>query len=888
MLDAATVETLHQLICERGQGFEACRRLAEATDTEVAEVVATILDDLCTPLPGALYATGSYGKRWLAPRSDLDLLLLYDEGVPRDVLGAWVKALKSRLRERGHKVAIASRTYDECERLANEDLSIGASMLDARLILPGAQGGVPLAALTRSWLRRNAAVFADAVRTGCRLRHENSGRTVYLLEPNIKTGRGGLRDLQALFWASSVLHDADSFEALARPTGASPDLIAEFRDAADVLLRVRFALHMASKRYANDRLTFEMQERLAAHFGYGTTPEADGRLLHPVESFLRAFYTAADTIATWCMSWQDIWLLPKERYEPVAVGDGLCIRQGLVDFNRQNEAPAQDKIILSARAPSGEVEALSADVRISPLSALAAESLRDNPFEIFEMALEIGHKVHPVAYGHIAFTAQEPIRADARVSWARSMRRILTSSHSNHDIVSALSRLGLLQKVLPEFEVVTGLAIHDVYHVYTVDAHLFRCLDEGRRMLTGSVEREPDRVDSLAATIPSHRWDVLLLACLLHDVGKGRGEDHSVVGARMALAIGPRLGLTQLQTDHLAFLIRQHLLLPQVSQRKDLSDERTIREVALKVRTQRRLDDLTALAAADMRSVAPGNYSAWKAHLLEELHSRVSYVLSHGLEALGEQAVEERELRDWLRRELTQVGGADEAELFATQMPLHYLKLTSPKAQAADFVSFLEAADGVWIHFMEAQELNVTRVAIGASGASTVLPAIASALAMESLDILAASTETTAERSLNLFTIQTRQGRPLKDEKLKERVCQRVVAALAGHDVDELLRTGVQSRLPKRNSPAIEVKTTIDQESSSSHTIVVVRAKDQAGLLWRIVSAFQEAECVISQSKIVTEGARAIDSFYVQDARTGAKLSDSRAETLKVLLNREL
>ncbi|MEL6182319.1 MAG: HD domain-containing protein, partial [Myxococcota bacterium] len=546
---------------------------------EVQQLLAPFAD----PCPVAVYATGSYGRQQVCPGSDIDLLVLYDEAhISTCDLGLWVGGFQTMLRDIGWKVGMATRTSEQCLALAREDLSIAASMLDARLLWHDPQmNTLPweperLSQTIADQLREGdgGRSFVRQVREGSRLRHEKSGRTVYRLEPNIKHGRGGLRDLQALQWSALVLFSASSIGELARMPGFEIVDFEALRDAADFLFRTRVALHLEGGQFANDRLTFRNQEALAVRLGYSS--EESDRALLAVERFMQDFYRAAHTLASMSLRWQDIWLLPEVDSRPVAVAPGLCIRQCHIDLVRLKDQLDHNELLptpidepRTEETPSGGTWPALRPGLVTVLHPTSEGLIRSNPLQIYEAALDTGFPLHPMAEAHLAREAQRV--NTQRVEGPRmalSLRRLLCSLDCPEELIQSLADLRLLAAVLPEFQAVTALAQHNVYHVYTVDAHLLRAMHEAKNVLSGRIDALPAHAEpfvEIAAQIPSHRHEVLMLACLLHDIGKGRGKGHAQIGARFMHDIGARLFLTRHQIDQLAFLVREHLLLPLVS-----------------------------------------------------------------------------------------------------------------------------------------------------------------------------------------------------------------------------------------------------------------------------------------------------------------------------------
>ena len=735
------------------------------------------------------------------------------------------------------------------------------------------------------------------MREGCRARHGRYGRTVYLLEPDAKHGRGGLRDVQALRWSARILHDARTLSSAAEAAGAHPEEAEALREAVDVVLRVRVALHLLRGRFANDRLTFHLQEKIARRFGLEDSPGESGRQTLAVEHFMRRYYSAAGLLSRLSLQWQDIWLLPPPDPRPVALSSGLCVRQGHVDLLRRTDKPAQEAAVhapIEVSAPAGE--GVEAALRVGPgLGSLEEEALarlRRNPISVYEAALDLGLPLHPVTEAHMARVAL--LLDDGRITpaWRRSLRRVLCSVEGADELVRSLASSGLLVRMLSDFEPVIGLGKHDVYHIYTVDAHLLGALERGRALLRGDwiEEGRPGAAffTRLAQQMPSHRRDVWLLSCLLHDVGKGRGGDHSEIGARLMGEVGPQLHLTGLEQAHLAFLILEHLLMPRISQRRDLSDREIIEAAALKIRTLGALDDLTLLAAVDMEAVGPQNLSEWKARLLIELHQRVRVVLEKGLGALHEGAAR-TEARRALGAALCLgrgVSALDEAtraavERFFDSLPLRQLLGTPTEALARHFEVFA-SPEPVAVAFHQDEQALATEVAVCVEDRPGLLSTVSGVLSAHGLNILRAHISThSSGRALDVFVVQTALGEGLTQARRQVRLAEDLRRAAMGQvSVSELLSRR-RSKLSARPAPEIKTTVQVDQAASSRYTIFEVKTRDQVGLLWSISRSLYEAGCAVHIAKIVTEGERVIDAFYVEHREEGRKLDNEEAEAVR-------
>lgn len=891
-----------------GDGWALLERYASWRDVLLGDVHGLLGESgVCLPASKVeVYATGGYGMGLVCPWSDVDLLVVYDPVCGEEELSqisGWSRALRGAFRKFGLKTGIAHRTPGECLSMASEDLSIATSMLYARKLWGDRASSSPvgvLGSLVASELRGEdqGRGFARRVWRGCLERHDRFGRTVRLLEPDVKFGRGGVRDLQALLWSARVLHGSTDLRGAAWSAGASEDETLALEEAAGTLLRFRMALHLVSSRFGFDRLMLPKQKELVALFGFeGTTVGSPGRGLLATERLMQEFYRAADLLATCALRWQELWLLPEPDLHPVRVDRGLCVRQGRVDLLRQVDQPEEGELLASR----GELQGVEAptDTEVPQgLDELAREArvlLRRNPMVVHEMALELGLPLHPVVDAHLA-RLSHGARSGEEVML--SFRRVLCSLDTPEELQTSLVRSGLFGLLLPEFGPITALAQHDVYHVYTVDAHLFKSLSLGRRVLREGFGQKGGKVwhvlDGLARSVPSHRWDVFLLSCLLHDVGKGRGGDHSILGEELAGQIGPRLRLTSPQTRRLGFLIREHLLLPQVSQRRDLNDDNVVREVALKVRTLPVLEDLVLLSAVDMMAVGPENLTEWKAQLLVSLYLRIKHVLEEGLDVLwrvGEQiAVKKGRIASHLG--LLRGDGAESVrsrekmEVFFGSLSERYL-LRTPEHILTRHLSLVISPEETAMEVRLGELRGSLEVSICTGDGGKTLSDVAGALAAEGMNILHAETHAMSDgRVFLLFLVQGNRAQRSYLKEKQERVRRRIVSVFNG-EVD--LETLIQERRKRgivREMPFIKTRIRFDEKLDQPYTVIEVRTQDRLGLLWEILRCLYDAGSRVRFAKIATEGARVIDSFYVDRAEAPhGRLTKQETRDIETLLS---
>ena len=801
------------------------RALSEVLDEAFAEMLGGV------ELPGrwTLVGLGSYARRELCPGSDIDVMFLHDGRGPVDeaVAGLWYP-----LWDAGFVLGQSTRTVKEALALADADLAARTALLETRRIGGDAALGEELAAQARRLVQRRRKRVVEALADAAAARADRPGPVAEMLEPNLKDGAGGLRDIQALGWAGWALGPTGD--------GAAPDvglatLVARgylqpgdldvLADAKGVLLRARVALHRVTGG-RSDLLTLQEQDAVAAALDI---TDADV-LIRDVAAAARA--------VSWVAS--DVWsrlraaqrgpggrLARRDRQ----LGEGVLLRDGRVQL-----------------APDATIEAA---LVLRAANAAAAREADIDRTELERFRVELGDP----HWG--------PEERDAFVQLLRSGRRAIPA-------LEALDHVGVLERLLPEWAHVRSLPQRNAYHRFTVDRHLLEAVAECAALLT-----EPGLEGDIARRA---RADLLLLGALLHDVGKGLPGDHSAAGAEIARAVGSRIGLEEADVGTLAWLVRHHLLLAQTATRRDLSEEAAVTRFGRAVGDAERLDLLYVLTVGDSRATGPAAWSPTKAALVRELFVKTDALLERGV-VVSPLAAERRAA-------LAELIGPDDAEAFLDAMPAAYTTAFEPDVTAhhralleAGFlaVEWADLADG---------RLECTVVAPDRTG---LLSTVAGVLALSGFDIRDATGYShRAGMALEVFTGVDRFGR-LADREGRDEVVATLDEALRGElPLEErLVDRARRYRSAPQGPDADGVDVRIDLEASDFATVVEVHAPDEVGLLARVTSVFAGLALDVSLAKVATLGDRVVDVFYVRDA-TGAKISDRRvlAQLEAALLDR--
>jgi [protein-PII] uridylyltransferase len=782
----------------------------------------------------ALVAVGGYGRGELAPHSDIDILFLLPYKLTPHGEQV-VEYLLYHLWDLGLKIGHATRSVDDCLRQAKADMTIRTGLLEARYL---SGDGALFPELRRRFAKEVVAgtgvAFVEAKLAERDERHRRLGNSRYALEPNIKDGKGGLRDLHALYWIAKYLYRVDDIAALVDRDVFTAAEIARFKRAEAFLWSVRCHLHYLAGR-AEERLTFDLQPEIARRLGYTDHAGAKG-----VERLMKHYFLIAKS-----------------------VGDLTRIFCAAIEAAHQRRTRVRLPGLGLLRR---EVEGFKVDA--GRLKIAGAEALARHPVDllrVFEVAQRHGLDIHPATLRLITQNLRlidRGLRDDAEAN--RLFLAMLTSRRDCEATLRRLSEAGVFGRFVPDFGRVVAQMQYDMYHHYTVDEHTLFAIGILSCVERGELKDEVPIASRVVHQVLSRR--VLYLAVLLHDIAKGRGGDHSELGAEIALKLCPRLGLADEETESVAWLVRWHLLMSNTAFKRDIDDPQTIVDFAGQVQSVERLRLLLVLTVADIRAVGPKTWNGWKAQLLRELYYRAEEKLSGGMIAEGREnrvdaatSALSAELADW--------SADDIATHLARGTPAYWLAFDAKTlARQARLVRSAEAAgQELSIETRIDQWRAVTEVTIYTPDRHGLFALLAGAIAATGGNIVDARIFTlTNGMALDSFWVQDAEGGPFERPDRLARLAAMVERTLAGgalSDPDRRL-----SALPSRFAvfPVVP-RVLIDNRASATHTVIEINGRDRPGLLYRLTSALSELKLQISSAKISTFGQRAVDVFYVKD-----------------------
>lgn len=819
---------------------ETVRAYAFLTDglvTAALYVAQKHLHPLHTPTDGerlSVLAVGGYGRGEMALHSDVDLLFL----TPYKIT-PWAESVIETtlyiLWDLKLKVGHASRTIRDCLRLGREDYTIRTTLLENRMIF----GDLSLAENLRRRLKTElfqgtSQDYIEAKLEEREQRHTRQGGQRFMLEPNVKEGKGGLRDLQSLYWIAKYVHGVESVDEL-EDLGVFTHREHVLFDTAETFLwAVRCHLHLISGR-ATDQLTFDMQVEVADRMGF---KDREGR--RGVEHFMQLYFRHA-----------------------TSVGDLTRIFLTALEASHAKREPRLIGLLKRSRRKKIKP---GYEVRQNRLAIADPDSFFQDPvniLRIFEEALRTGLLLHPDAMRLIKANLS---LLDKTVRSNKEANRIffdLLLKHGNPErALRRMNELGVLGALIPQFQKIVAMMQFNVYHQYTVDEHIIQCISNLAEIERGElIESLPVASRILQKGV---NRKVLYTALLLHDVGKGRPEDHSVVGARIARKVAPHMGFNPRDCETVEWLVRYHLLMSDMAQKRDISDPRTIRDFAKAVKTRERLDLLTVLTVCDIRGVGPGTWNNWKAQLLRSLYRETAEALENGLEDLNRdtrEAEAKRTLRtalsDWPRKDLR-------AETARHYGPYWQGLPADVHVTLATLLRNIED-DEVRLDLTLDVDRDVTRASFAMSDHPGIFARLAGALALVGANVVDARTYTTKDGYVTAcFWIQDADGAPYETSRLP-RLSKMIDKTLSGEVVaSKALVT--RDKVKKRESQfRFPTSVSFDNDGSEIYTLIEVDTRDRPGLLFDLAKTLADANIYVASAQIATYGAQVVDTFYVKD-----------------------
>ena len=856
-LAAGRAEIARRLEERPWQGSEAAAGYAYLTDQVLRLVhdIAAAEHPVANPTDAErllVAAVGGYGRGEMGLHSDVDLAFV-TPWKPTGWAERVVESMLYLLWDLKLKVGQSIRSVDELVSIAARDHTVRTALLEARYVW----GDERLWDEVQARFRREAAAGDVAAFVSQKLeernqRHRRLGDSRYVVEPNVKDGKGGLRDLHTLYWIGKYAYDVRGVPELVDKGLLSPAELRQFQKAERFLWAVRCHLHIVAGR-AEERLTFDYQREIAARMNYADRPGKS-----PVERFMRHYFLHAKTVGD-------------------LTGIFLShIDETLARKGRRFGLPA-------IRRKPGKLNGFLLDR--GRLALPSDDFLAEDPvrlIELFALADRHGLHVHPLAMraaGRDARLIDAEVRSDPRAN--ALFLEVLTSPRDPETVLRWMNEAGVFGRFVPDFGRVVAQMQFDMYHHYTVDEHSIRAIGLLAAIEKGALKDDHPLSTALMKQIASRR--PLYVAVLLHDIAKGRGGDHSVLGAEVANELCPRLGLSPAETETVAWLVRWHLLMSATAFKRDLSDPKTIQDFAERVKSPERLRLLFLLTVVDIRAVGPGVWNSWKRQLLRELFESAEELLRLGHKQKGRS-----ERIAAVQAELAERLGWDDPHFtrLAWRLPDSYW-LAEPIDLIEKNARFLDAADrnprrAKPLAVSIQEERGATLITVYAKDRPGLFYRLAAAISLAGANIIDARIHTTNDgMALDNFLIQDSEGTPFDDAHQLKRLDQAVTDAVNG--AEPAVERLEAKALPKVRAEAFRIQPAVfvDNQASSRYTVVEVNARDRAALLSGLARAIYDSRAIIHSAHIATYGERAVDVFYLTDLH-GAKIeSPARLKALQ-------
>lgn len=788
----------------------------------------------------SIIAVGGYGRAQMAPHSDVDLLFL-TQAKPNPRVEKIIEDMLYILWDMRLKIGYSTRSINQCVQLGKTDQTIKTALLEHRYLC----GHEDLYSKFGKQLKNNlfnasAAEYVEEKLDERAKRHERQGGQRYMVEPNVKEGKGGLRDLQSLFWITKYIANATTHKEMIDQGYFTQQEYDNFKAAHNFLWAVRCHLHLSANR-ASEQLTFDHQIEVAKRFGY-----KGGRGMRGVERFMQDYFRHTTHVGELTR----VFLTALEARQ-------LKSTQSLGDRFRNmlwRTLNIDGKVSEGFRLEQGRINIIDPEMFLKdPINIL----------RLFEEGLKTGFLIHQDAMRVVTANLK---KITSRVRKNSETQRIFMSlllDYGNPErALRRMNELGVLGAIIPEFKRIIALMQFNFYHSYTVDEHTIQCISFLARIEQGILKEELPIASEILKSSVDRR--VLYIAMLLHDIGKGLPEDHSIAGANIAKKIAPELGLSTLETQRVVWLVENHLVMSDFAQKRDLSDPRTVSNFGKIVKTTSNLNLLTVLTVCDIMGVGPGALNNWKAQLLRELYTNTRNLIKGGLDTQGKNKPYEIAkstlkdlLVDWdnleIRREIDR------------HYPAYWqgLDTNTQYIFANLFKSF--GSKKIVSHYEVDEDRDATRAQFVMQDHPGIFSRLTGAIALANANVIDARTYTTSDGyATPVFWIQDNDGKPFDLSRLN-RLKKLIEQTLSG-DVIARDALKVRNKLkPRERNFKVPTDITFDNQGSDIYTIIEVDTRDRNSLLFDLTRTLANANIQIASAVIATYGAQAVDVFYVKD-----------------------
>ncbi|TKT82623.1 [protein-PII] uridylyltransferase [Aquamicrobium sp. LC103] len=853
---AAGRKAAEAMLMRDGSGTACAARISHLMDEiirELYEFAAAHVYHAKNPSSAermAIVAVGGYGRGTLAPGSDIDLLFVlpYRRTPWCEQIAEYILYM---LWDLGLKVGHATRNIDECIRQARGDMTIRTTILEARFIWgEEALFDTLVSRFDEEVVKDTGPEYVQAKLAERDDRHAKAGESRYVVEPNVKDGKGGLRDLHTLFWIGKYFYRVRSGEDLVEKGVFTRQEYLQFRKADDFLWAVRCHMHFLTGK-AEERLHFDIQRDIAERLGYTTHPG-----LSAVERFMKHYFLTAKT-----------------------VGDLTRIFCAALEEEQAKHVPGFNRIFLNfsrrRRKLAGTSDFIIDNHRINIADDKVFERDPVNMIRLFWFADRHGLEFHPDALKLLTRSltlVDRNLRRDKEAN--RLFMDVLTSDRNPELNLRRMNEAGLLGKLIPDFNKIVAMMQFNMYHHYTVDEHLIRCVGVMSEIEHGDGAKVHPLSHALMPGLRARR-ELLYVTILFHDIAKGRPEDHSEAGAKIARRLCPHMGFNAEDTETIAWLIEHHLLMSLTAQTRDLNDRKTIQDFGDIVQSVERLKLLLILTVCDIRGVGPGVWNGWKGQLLRTLYFETELMLTGGFSEVA-RAQRAQEARAALEDALSGWETAQRKHYLALHYDNYLLTVDlDDQLRHAGFIREADAAGRRLATMVRTHEFEaVTEITVLSPDHPRLLSVIAGACAAAGANIVDAQIFTTSDgRALDTILISREFDMDEDERRRAERVGRLIEDVLSGKSwLPEIIEKRAK---PKRGAKAfrIEPRADIRNTLSNRFSVIEVAGLDRPGLLSEITGAISDLSLDIASAHITTFGEKVIDTFYVTDL-TGQKIEN--------------
>lgn len=796
----------------------------------------------------SIIAVGGYGRGELAPCSDLDLLFLLPNNLKINEskhAEEVIQFILYILWDLGYSVGHSTRTIDDCIEKSKLDLTISTALLEKRFIV-GNEDVFSLLNDKFTFFIKNTKTlkFVEAKLVESELRHKRFGGSRYVVEPNVKDGKGGLRDLHTLIWISKFAYKVDSVSKLINMGALSKKEAASFAESQRFLLSVRCHLHYRAFR-EDDRLAMDAQLDLAKTMNFkNTITQKD------VERFMKRYFLATKTVGS----------LTRIFCAAIETEFDKPLRLSFLSFKKKEDV-------------------YPFDIELGRLFVKNKEVLSENPVNIIKL-FNISHNknidIHPKTLRYLT-SLQRLINYEVRNDFDanKMFLDILTSDKDSTRTLRLMNESNILGKFIPEFQKIVGLMQFDMYHSYTVDEHTIFTISNLYSLKNGEFKNFAPLASKVILEISSKKC--LFVAMLLHDIAKGRKGDHSENGALIASVVCPRLGLSKEETKTVEWLILYHLLMSKTAFRYELGDARVIKSFVDKVKSVERLKLLLVLTVADIKGVGPEIWNDWKGSLITELYSKSFDMLQkdnvNELIKTPKKSFEnflvENGLTNSDAKQYCSYYYDNYWEIFNLSRIINHYEI---------FRNMYKDSKKFKVHLFDESKLKATELLVIAPDHHGLFSLISGLVSASGYDVVNAKIITRSDGyALDTFFIQNKNRQPIIEEHSKKKLLKVISQGLEGNfNVEKALNKRWEEIPARFRAIKAPTRVIIDNNMSDEYSILEIKCKNAPGVLYRITKVITSLGLQINTANVSTYGDRVVDIFYIKDA-FGLKIDNNKS-----------